>query len=820
MWFVITKYNRKRSYSMKHLQVGTYIGGVFCILVFTSILGCVPNSPQIDGALTFLGKAAGIFGCRGNQPVEVSEIAAALNEDFDGADIDNDGWLSMEEAQAVVPELTEAIFAAIDINSDGFLDQEEVHRAETSGEPSEGESAEGESAEGEVTEGESAEGETAEGEMGEGEAEEGETEGESEGEEEGEGEVGTIDNPYILYTIEDVQAIGADEDSLSAHYRLGNNIDAGDTKNWNGGAGFIPIGQSDMPFEGTFDGAGYHISNLHIHTSGMRSTGLFAYAEGRDEFIQNLGLENCDIASSCSGHDIAYVGGLVGSNSAPLSNCFVTGVISAVVTGDYTDIYVGGLVGRNGATLNNCYVTAAVSVEVIDDNGRVKVGGLAGYNVPDISDCYTTGAVTSPKISGGLVGDNYGGMISNCYTMGAVAGALAGGLLGSNSGSSHTVSDCHATGNVTAVETGGGLIGYSNGDTINDCYATGMVTAGYRAGGLVGSNGSTITHCHAEGDVVVTGDADEDVFSGGGLVAENAQYGNSNISDCYAVGNVTVAGSGSMLPAGGLVGWLASGNEVTNSYAEGDVSASGSGEIQVGGLVGPNSNGTISVCYATGDVSASTTGGSTAYAGGLVAKNSNFGLVEYSYAMGAVLAESVDTHSAVAGGLVGKNFDYAHVERCCATGTVNATAENSATVGGLAGSNQDAIIDCYAMGAVSATGKSVYAGGFVGANSWYSCVIRKCYAAGTLTASAVETVHAGGFAGSNSNEISDCFWDTTTSGWSESEGGTGLPTTEMMQENTFTAASWDFVDTWAITEGETYPWLQGLDYSLTGYPAP
>ena len=29
-----------------------------------------------------------------------------------------------------------------------------------------------------------------------------------------------------------------------------------------------------MPFEGTFDGAGYHISNLYIHTSGMRATGL------------------------------------------------------------------------------------------------------------------------------------------------------------------------------------------------------------------------------------------------------------------------------------------------------------------------------------------------------------------------------------------------------------------------------------------------------------------------------------------------------------------------------------------------------------------
>ena len=200
---------------MKHLQTGTYIVGVLFILVITSVLGCVPNSSQMDGTLAFISKAMGIFGCRGNQPADVNEIAAELNANFDGADTDDDGRLSMEEAQAIVPELTEAIFTEIDINIDGFLDQEELYIAETSGEPSEGEATEGEPEEGEAVEGETEEGESTEGE----------TEGESEGEAEGE-ELGTIDNPFVLYTIEEVQAIGADEDSLSAHYRLGSDIDA------------------------------------------------------------------------------------------------------------------------------------------------------------------------------------------------------------------------------------------------------------------------------------------------------------------------------------------------------------------------------------------------------------------------------------------------------------------------------------------------------------------------------------------------------------------------------------------------------------------
>ena len=96
------------------------------------------------------------------------------------------------------------------------------------------------------------------------------------------------------------------------------------------------------------------------------------------------------------------------------------------VTGDYS---VGGLVGYNRAPITDCYATGAVT-------GGGWVGGLAGYNIGPITDSYATGAVTGDWYVGGLVGlngddGNPGGTITSCYATGAVIGnSYIGGLVG------------------------------------------------------------------------------------------------------------------------------------------------------------------------------------------------------------------------------------------------------------------------------------------------------------------------------------------------------------------------------------------------------
>ncbi|HCR65225.1 MULTISPECIES: hypothetical protein [Oceanicaulis] len=44
---------------------------------------------------------------------------------FDTIDVDGDGLVTLSEAQAVAPELTEDEFAAFDVNADGGLDEGE-----------------------------------------------------------------------------------------------------------------------------------------------------------------------------------------------------------------------------------------------------------------------------------------------------------------------------------------------------------------------------------------------------------------------------------------------------------------------------------------------------------------------------------------------------------------------------------------------------------------------------------------------------------------------------------------------------------------------
>jgi hypothetical protein len=58
--------------------------------------------------------------------------------------------------------------------------------------------------------------------------------------------------------------------------------------------------------------------------------------------------------------------------------------------------------------------------------------------------------------------------------------------------------------------------------------------------------------------------------------------------------------------------------------------------------------------------------------------------------------------------------------------------------------------------------------------------------------------------------VTHSYWDITTSGLSprDSDYGTGLPTAQLQQRSTFT--NWDFVDVWAIDEGQGYPFLRSL----------
>ena len=284
------------------------------------------------------------------------------------------------------------------------------------------------------------------------------------------GGMGEPNDPYLIYTDEQMNAMGAEPNDWDKHFKLMADIDL---SGYSYDAALIAPDTDDSAqsfqgtsFTGVFDGNGHTISHLTIE--GHEYLGLFGYVASGAE-VENLGMVEVKISGSNRN-----VGGLAGSNGGKVVNCYVTGEVRAYDR-------VGGLVGSNGskASISKSYSLATVTG---DDN----TGGLVGYNSGSVATSYDNGTVSGVYDVGGLVGSNFG-IITTSYGTGAVSGeGLVGGLVGGNAGMG-SIAASYSTGAVTGWRTVGGLAGLNAG-SIGTSYSTGAVSGTGYVGGLVGSN--------------------------------------------------------------------------------------------------------------------------------------------------------------------------------------------------------------------------------------------------------------------------------------------------------------------------------------------
>ena len=158
---------------------------------------------------------------------------------------------------------------------------------------------------------------------------------------------GSANNPYQISNVSELQNMSA---NVTAHYILNDDIDATATSGWDGGAGFLPVGNATSKFNGSLDGNDHTITGLYIERRGITHVGLFGYNDGAR--VSNLTLSSATI----KGSDV--VGAIAGESiGGSIENCTVTGYVHGMT-------YIGGIVGVLSGDIMDCMARHSVSGRV------------------------------------------------------------------------------------------------------------------------------------------------------------------------------------------------------------------------------------------------------------------------------------------------------------------------------------------------------------------------------------------------------------------------------------------------------------------------
>lgn len=351
-----------------------------------------------------------------------------------------------------------------------------------------------------------------------------------------------ITDAMLVHDIYELQAIdkNINGDYIHGDYMLAGDIDADVTKRWNSGSGFNPIGNfTSMPFNiggfnGSLDGAGFVIKDLHININTADGTqsnaGLFDVLN-TNAFVHNLTLQGGSITNYTNSSG-GSVGSIAGENLGSLKNVFNIGM---EISSQNDSANIGGIVGYNKGTVTDAHNSGSVNDKT---NTSARIGGIAGYNdnggVISYSD--NNGAVTGKgnySAAGGIVGYN-NGSIKNSFNNGNVTGYgdYLGGIVGENIKDifdSYNKGEIKGKGYDTVT---GGITGINDSGNINNVYNSGIVDSmGYNVGGIVGQNYSgTLSNAYNIG--TINGNGSEYV---GGIAAIN----DGEIKNVYNIGKVS-----------------------------------------------------------------------------------------------------------------------------------------------------------------------------------------------------------------------------------------------------------------------------------------
>ena len=569
---------------------------------------------------------------------------------------------------------------------------------------------------------------------------------------------GTAANPYKIQNVDDLKLLAENvnngEAYANTYFKLTANIDLNNEPNW------TPIGKSGLPFQGTFDGYGYQITNLKISNGGQYA-GLFGYTKGAV-------IKNCNVTGEINGYN--HTGGIVGSANVntKIRNCSFQGNVEG--NGEKR----GGIVGHTsiGCDVSGCFVTGTVT-------GEKFVGGIAGWGAGTIKNCYALANVTATGVSAGGIAGYYCSnfTIENCYYSGNVSAKWAGGIAGyvseSISGSTE-IKNCVSLAESVTGSNANRIAGYNDNATLTNNYAW----SGTTVSGSAASDGADLTYTNGtlsqQFSEIFGSDNSAWEFTDNGLpilknvggtqfselpkcmtgvgfdgfgiktnpyliedakdlklLAEKVNSGTTYEGKYFKQTANIDLNNEPWTPIGTMLveeGRPFQGTFDGDGYQITNLKISNGG--QYAGLFGYTEGAVIKSCNVTGEINGyNCTGGIVGYA------NNNTHILNCSF------QGNVEGDGEERGGIVGHTSIGCDVSGCYVTGTVTGDRE----VGGIAGSGVGTIKNCYALANVTATATAtatgVNAGGIAG--KAYGVTIENCYYSGEVSAKD----YAGGIAG-------------------------------------------------------------------------
>ncbi|MCD9024662.1 S-layer homology domain-containing protein [Cohnella silvisoli] len=644
---------------------------------------------------------------------------------------------------------------------------------------------------------------------------------------------GTAEDPYLISNPIQLDHV---RDRLNKNFKLTQNIDltayvSSEGLGYNGGQGWNPIGMSESPFSGVFDGDGYVITGLAINRSEW-TTGLFRGLTGT---IKNLGVVGAQVINQQSDTGI-----LVGQSlGGTIQNCFVKGSVSSSAD------MAGGLVGANSGTISNSYSLASVSA-------TERVGGLVGYNLDieeymgRIENSFAAGQVTATRsttLKGGLVGD--WGTDPNATAVNSFYDKTTSGQsdTGKGIGKDSTEMKMWATYNDAGWDFNSAWFI----DEPNDYPTLRVFNAVPTTPDHAPTASPTLTGTAQVGSVLTAtsgyADADNDAESGttyafyrydaDGITGETLVQG-ASATDTYTI---AAADLGKVIkvkvtPKNAKATGATATSAPTAVIAEAPpILISTAAELDA---IRNNLSGNY-ILTKDIDLTDYLSPAGAGYDGGKgwrpIGTTSNNFTGRFDGNGHVITGLKIDRPNEAPVGFFGRIKEGSSIKR---VGLVNVDVKGSVAVGALVGTNTGSVSESFATGKVAAS--STFAGGLVGnstgtiANSYAIVTVNststdvgglvgKTMMLGPTTPGTVSTSFAagivtgtgntGGLIGTNTGAVdTKSFYDKSISGQSDTNKGIGKTTLEMKTQSTY--AGWDFDNVWMMDPNTGYPSLRAF----------